>query len=194
MLHDNIRLCFIAKRRPITMPKYKSNATLGPHLTARSQVGQDRERRFIQLGSSLLHNKNFQSLSSAAQHLYFCMCMDAGASSVFRFRRSDALRYGIAYSTFLRSKNELLAKHFIGIKSNGRWTRTASCYVFDLSWKAIPNPAPWPALGCALTGAAPGIHVLYLAHIGTSYHLPHTHWMYQNDTVQLSFWISLPYN
>ena len=124
------------------MPKYKANATICPHLTARSQCGQDRERRFVQIGSSLLHNKNFQSLSSAAQHLYLCMCMDAGASSVFRFCRSDALRYGIAYSTFLRAKNELLAKHFIRIKTNGRWTRTANRYVFDLSWKVAPQQAP----------------------------------------------------
>lgn len=121
------------------MPKYKANPTLCPHLTARSQCGQDRERRFIQLGSSLLHDKNFQSLSSAAQHLYLCMSMDAGPNSVFRFRRSDALRYGIAYSTFIRAKNELLAKHFIRLKTNGRWTRTANWYVFDLSWKIVPS-------------------------------------------------------
>lgn len=124
------------------MPKRKANPTLCPHLTARSQSGQDKERRFVQVGSSLFHDKNFQSLSSAAQHLYLCMSMDAGASSVFRFRRSDALRYGIAYSTFIRAKNELLAKHFIRLKTNGRWTRTANWYTFDLAWKPTPMPVP----------------------------------------------------
>ena len=149
----------MSPKEVIIMPRHKSNATLCPYLTARLQSGVNRERRFIQIGTSLLHDKNFQDLSSQAQHLYFCMAMDAGGRFDFKFSRADALRYGFSYSTFLRAKNQLISNHFIRVKSNGRWTRTANWYTFDLSWK--PIPAPWPMQGCA-RGAQPLAYMYYI--------------------------------
>lgn len=123
------------------MPKRKANPTLCPHLTARSQSGQDKERRFIQVGASLLYNKSFQHLSAAARHLYLCMSMTAGPHQDFKFTRTDALKCGISYSTFLRAKRELIVNNFITIKQNGKCTRSPNWYSFTFGWKTSPNHA-----------------------------------------------------
>ena len=122
------------------MPHRKAHPTMCPYLTARSGVGNDQEKRFIQVGTSLMHNKKFQALSITARYLYFCMAMDAGGVFTFTFSKHTAtVNYGFAYSTFLRAKRELLDAGFIRTVSNGRITREPNRYGFILKWK---DPAP----------------------------------------------------
>ena len=116
------------------MPRRKSHPTMCPYLTARSGIGNDQEKRFVQIGTSLLHFKKFQKLSASARYLYFCMAMDAGGKFDFTFSKADALRYGFAYSTFLRSKKELIESGFIRIALNGRISRAPNRYAFTLTW------------------------------------------------------------
>ena len=123
------------------MPRRKSHPTMCPYLTARSGVGNDQEKRFIQVGTSLLHSKKFQYLSAAAKYLYFCMSMNAAGKFDFTFSKCDAIRYGLSYSTFLRSKNELIDSGFIRVVQNGRISRTPNRYAFTLGWKQA-SPAP----------------------------------------------------
>lgn len=123
------------------MPRRKSHPTMCPYLTARSGIGNDQEKRFIQIGTSLLHSPKFQKLSIAARYLYFCMAMDAAGKFGFSFSKCDSLRYGFSYSTFLRAKNDLIESGFIRITQNGRISRTPNRYVFVLTWKQ-GSPAP----------------------------------------------------
>ena len=65
----------------------KAGATLQPWLTARTDC---REKRFIQVGNSLLLSHRFWRISAGARYCYLCMAMEAGRganSACLRARR-----------------------------------------------------------------------------------------------------------
>ena len=62
------------------MPRYKSRPTIVPWLSARPD---NREKRFIQVGDSLLFSDAFQELRVGAKHLYLCMAMESGGKRDF---------------------------------------------------------------------------------------------------------------
>ena len=55
-----------------------------------------RDRRFIQIGNSLMLSKDFQKLSTGARWLYAAMSMESGGRREFIFPLSAAKKYGMS--------------------------------------------------------------------------------------------------
>jgi len=95
--------------------RFSGEADLKPWLTNKAP-GSKTNGRFIQVGNSLLMNKQFQALSTGAKYLYFCMAMEAGAQNDFAFSKGIAARkYGIATTSFERHRRELEDAGFISL-------------------------------------------------------------------------------
>mgnify|MGYP006939728924 CR=1 FL=1 len=62
------------------MSKRKYGPALLPHLSAKVD---NKEKRFIQVGNSLLLSKQFHALSTGGRFLYFCMAMESGKMDSF---------------------------------------------------------------------------------------------------------------
>lgn len=119
------------------MPRYKSRPTIVPWLSAKPD---NREKRFIQVGDSLLFSKAFQDLHAGARYLYFCMAMESGGKRVFKLPTAAAGKYGFARSSFWAYVRELEDKRFIVSRSN-KHLRQPNDYSFSDGWKTI-SPAP----------------------------------------------------
>lgn len=115
----------------MTMARHKANFTLSPWLSARAD---NKEKRFIQVGDSLLFSKAYQSLSSGAVRLYFAMAMEASGKIEFQFPLSVAKKHGFSQASFRRYITELEKSKFITINS-GRTTREPNIYRFSFLWK-----------------------------------------------------------
>lgn len=95
--------------------RFSGESDLKPWLTNKAP-GSKTNGRFIQVGNSLLMNKRFQTLSTGAKYLYFCMAMEAGAKNDFAFSKGVAARkYGIAMTSFERHRRELENTGFISL-------------------------------------------------------------------------------
>ena len=94
--------------------KYKSKVELVPWMSARPD---NVEKRFIQVGNTLLFNKVFQSLGSGSQMLYLCMSMESAGKRRFIFPQAAAKKYKITPSSLRRHVDELEAKGFIKVLS-----------------------------------------------------------------------------
>lgn len=95
--------------------RFSGESDLKPWLTNKAP-GSKTNGRFIQVGNSLLMNKRFQTLSTGAKYLYFCMAMEAGAKNDFAFSKGVAARkYGIAMTSFERHRRELENAGFISL-------------------------------------------------------------------------------
>jgi predicted transcriptional regulator len=90
--------------------KYKTKVELVPWMSARPD---NVENRFIQVGNSLLFNKEFQSLGAGSQMLYLCMSMESAGKRKFVFPQAAAKKYKISPSSLRRHVDELEAKGFI---------------------------------------------------------------------------------
>lgn len=114
--------------------------TISPWLSANRD---NREGRFIQVGNSLLLDKeHFQKLSSSAKLLLFYMAMESGGKREFKFTYSAAKKYGLAATTFERAKKELQDAGFIERVYDEEYSQfKAAVYRFSLEWKGI-KPAP----------------------------------------------------
>ena len=112
---------------------------LSPWMSARPD---NIDRRFIQVGNSLLLSDKFQKLKSGAQHLYMCMSMEAGGQKDFTFPQSAAKKYGIAPKTLQRNVDTLVKNNFIR-KVSGANLRVANQYTFTpAAWKNILQANP----------------------------------------------------
>lgn len=89
----------------------------------------------MQLGNSLLFSKTFRSLSSGAKHLYICMSMESGGRGEFAFPKAASEKYGLAYTSFVRYKQELEKLGFIECVEHNGNLRKANKYRFCYSWK-----------------------------------------------------------
>jgi len=118
-------------------PKTAIQAEMQPWLSANPQF---REKRFIQVGTSLFHSKRFQQLSIGARYMLFCMAMDAGKSLIFEFPKSSGRRYGFAYSSYTRYLKEMIQKKFLVVKQSGRSNFHKNVYSFSTDWKIRINP------------------------------------------------------
>lgn len=78
------------------MSKRKHGPTIVPALSAKVD---NKEKRFIQVGNSLLLSKQFHALSTGSRFLYFCMAMESGGRKNFILPQKDAKKYGIAPSS-----------------------------------------------------------------------------------------------
>ena len=111
----------------------KAGATLQPWLTARADC---REKRFIQVGNSLLLSHRFWRLSAGARYCYLCMAMEAGPRREFCLPKSAAKKYGIPHSSLCRYIRELEAGGWIEVRSM-KILRKPNEYRFALKWKGI---------------------------------------------------------
>lgn len=111
----------------------KAGATLQPWLTARADC---REKRFIQVGNSLLLSHRFWRLSAGARYCYLCMAMEAGPRREFRLPKSAAEKYGIPHSSLCRYIHELEAGGWIEVRSM-KLLRKPNEYRFALKWKGL---------------------------------------------------------
>ena len=118
------------------MPRYKSRPTIVPWLSAKQD---NREKRFIQVGDSLLFSEAFTSLHVGARYLYFCMAMESAGKRNFQFPTSAAKKYGISSSSFWAYVQELFAGGFIEYRSN-KHLRRANDYRFSEVWKSSLFP------------------------------------------------------
>ena len=119
------------------MPKCKSKPTIVPWLSAKQD---NREKRFIQVGDSLLFSKAFRELHVGARYLYFCMAMESGGKRDFRLPTAAAGKYGIKPSSFWTYVRELEDKRFVVSRSN-KHLRQPNDYSFSDGWKTI-SPVP----------------------------------------------------
>ena len=123
------------------MPRHKSRPTIVPWLSAKPD---NREKRFIQVGDSLLFSKAFRELHMGARYLYFCMAMESGGKRDFQFPAAAAQKYGFSSSSFWTYVQELTDKRFIICRSN-KHLRQPNDYSFSDGWKTIspvPNSRP----------------------------------------------------
>ena len=130
--------------------KYRGKVELVPWLSARPD---NVEKRFIQVGDTLLFNKSFRSLTVGCRYTYFCMAMECGGRRSFLFPQATAKKYKITPSSLRRHVDELEAKGFIKVYS-GKITREPNRYEFCFDWKLSPRPracAP-PLAICSKSG------------------------------------------
>lgn len=116
--------------------KYKAKVELVPWMSANPD---NTEKRFIQVGNTLLFHKTFQSLGAGSKMLYFCMAMESGGKRRFIFPQAAAKKYDITPSSLRRHVDELEAKGFIKVYS-GKPTREPNRYEFCSTWKLPPHP------------------------------------------------------
>ncbi len=69
------------------MSKRKHGPTIVPPLSANVD---NKEKRFIQVGNSLLLSKQFHALSTGSRFLYLCMAMESGGRKDFILPQKDA--------------------------------------------------------------------------------------------------------
>ncbi len=117
------------------MPRRK-NPTISPWLSARTD---NRERRFIQAGNTLLLSKKFQSVGTGAQYLYLCMAMESAGHKKFCFPESAAKKYGIASTTLWRHIKQLETAQLILVYSRKN-LRKPNIYEFSYEWKTSDCP------------------------------------------------------
>ena len=113
------------------MPKRRSNPTIVAWLSAKPDNG---EKRFIQVGDTLMLSPQFRALGIGARYLYLCMAMESGGKRDFVFPQSAAKKYGITSSSLRRHVAELKAGKFIKVYSE-KPTREPNKYEFCSQWK-----------------------------------------------------------
>lgn len=111
-----------------------------PWLTAKPPG--EAEKRFIQIGNSLLLDSTFNRLSRGAQMLYLCMALESGGKSTFQMSKGAAKRkYGYAPTSFDRYRQELESDGFIRVvESETRGQYEANTYTFSAEWKQRGPP------------------------------------------------------
>lgn len=106
-----------------------------------SAKADNKEKRFIQVGNSLLLSKEFQKLGVGARCLYMCMAMESAGKRGFEFPLSSAKKYGFGNSTLRRYIAELEEAKFITVNSMKN-VRRPNEYAFSLEWKGIQPLRP----------------------------------------------------
>lgn len=113
----------------------KHGVTIKPWLSARVDC---KEKRFVQIGNSLMFSEAFQRLNSGSKHLYFCMALESAGRSYFTFPLSAAKKYGISGTSLRRYINELERKGFI-VRHSMRNLRQPNDYNFCYDWKGADS-------------------------------------------------------
>ena len=120
------------------MAKRKTGGELRAWLSAKKD---NREGRFVQIGNTLLLNKQFQNLSAGARMLYICVANESGGEREVRFSHGAARKYGIPSTSFDRHIKELREKGFITLTGGMDYGRfQANVYRFSLDWKTESAP------------------------------------------------------
>lgn len=122
------------------MSRKRRRPNLSPWLSEREDGC---EKRFIQVGNSLLLSGAFQTLKPGARQLYLCMAMEAGGRRDFLFPQAAARKYGFAPRSFWGYVRELEEHGFLLCRSM-RSIRRPNEYCFSFVWKGVRSP---PAIG-----------------------------------------------
>lgn len=77
----------LTRKKEFDLSKRKHGPTIVPALSAKVD---NKEKRFIQVGNSLLRSKQFHALSTGSRFLYFCMAMESGGRKNFILPQKDA--------------------------------------------------------------------------------------------------------
>lgn len=107
-----------------------------PLLPWLSGKADGREKRFIQLGNSLLLSEKFQSLSAGARMLYCCMALESGGKRGFIFPLSCAKKYGFCSSSLRRYITEMETSGFL-YRNSLKNLRIPNEYAFSFEWKSM---------------------------------------------------------
>lgn len=102
-----------------------------------SAHGDNKEKRAIWVGNSLILSKALQALDYSTRWTYFSMCMEAAGNRRFQFTQSAAKKYGIKPATFRRAVNQLIEAGFIQ-RESGWNVRQPNDYMFAFGWKERP--------------------------------------------------------
>ena len=113
------------------MSRRKSGGTMLPWMSAKAD---GREKRFLQVGNSLLLSKKFQSLGAGARLLYLCMAMESGGRRTFLLPRTAAKKYGVPSTSLRRYIKQLADGGFIKVSSNKN-LRKPNVYEFSSAWR-----------------------------------------------------------
>lgn len=113
----------------------KRGDTIKPWLSGRVDC---REKRFIQVGNTLMLSETFQCLSPGSKYLYFCMALESAGRSYFTFPLGAAKKYGIRGSSLRRHINELEQKGFI-VRHSMKNLRQPNDYNFSYGWKDVDS-------------------------------------------------------
>lgn len=108
------------------------NNTLLPWASAKQD---NREKKFIQVGESLILDPRFQALSAGARYTYLAMHLHSSGKRGFEFPKAAAARFGIPDRSLRRYLTELRLAGFIDLRMSGRITRVPNRYEFSLRWK-----------------------------------------------------------
>ena len=81
----------LTRKKEFDLSKRKHGPTIVPALSAKVD---NKEKRFIQVGNSLLLSKQFHALSTGSRFLYFCMAMESGGRKNFILPQKDAKSTG----------------------------------------------------------------------------------------------------
>ena len=119
------------------MSKRKHGPTIVPALSAKVD---NKEKRFIQVGNSLLLSKQFHALSTGSRFLYFCMAMESGGRRTFLLPRTAAKKYGVSSTSLRRYIKQLADGGFIKVSSNKN-LRKPNVYEFSSAWRT-DGPSP----------------------------------------------------
>ena len=117
------------------MAKSQSSKPLKRWLTASSDC---REKRFVQIGNTLLFDKKFASLSVGARYLYILAANEAAGSRDFQFPALKMKALGIKERTARKYIKELIDDGFVELVRSGRNTRTPNDYRFSFYWLGTP--------------------------------------------------------
>ena len=117
------------------MAKSQSSKPLKRWLTASSDC---REKRFVQIGNTLLFDKKFTSLSVGARYLYILAANEAAGSRDFQFPALKMKALGIKERTARKYIKELIDAGFVELVRSGRNTRTPNDYCFSFHWLGTP--------------------------------------------------------
>ena len=82
---------YLTRKKEFDLSKRKHGPTIVPALSAKVD---NKEKRFIQVGNSLLLSKQFHALSTGSRFLYFCMAMESGGRKNFILPQKDAKSTG----------------------------------------------------------------------------------------------------
>ncbi|MCC8129215.1 MAG: hypothetical protein LIO51_04665 [Clostridiales bacterium] len=116
----------------------KSGRQKGELLPWLSAKPDNIDRRFLQVGNSVMLSKTLQSLSAGARWLYFALSMEAAGKREVLFTHSSAQKYGIPGSSFDRQILELKWAGFVeSVPDENQAQYSPNRFKFCYSWKGV---------------------------------------------------------
>lgn len=121
------------------MPRRRTakNVPISPWMSAQA----DRmEKRFLQVGISLMESDAVHKLTPAARWLYLAMAMESYGKPEVTFTHGTAKKYGISGTTFDRRIGELCENGFVErVQDPALMQYSPAVFRVSLVWKSIKS-------------------------------------------------------